>query len=742
MFQLDQTYATREHVLGVPRRFRLVAADVKDGVALVELSEHHVSRPVMIKYDHWVHLYSTVIEPFTDPYFGKNWAPESLPKGAARRLAELDEVLETESIDNSILLHPKALSAFITRIAQKTKVSRPTARIWIYLWLRAGKDTKAIVAKFCEPKPKLQQQSGARRGRPRGECPTSSDVASYEVEKEIRNGLEKHYFKAKLTLSDAYFESLISEFNVPRQLATKAAVQQFFCDAKLLAKYRVPSIHQFRYLKDKMVAARKPPHGSKAPRGKRGRAAQGVFGPGHWEIDATILQVQLVSRITKKRLVGRAILYLVIDVFDDTIVGYAITLESFCWSVAALAIHNAVADKKATLERLDLPLSADDWCGGGLPYTLTGDRAELITDKGSELPRSQLNVYVTPSMCPIAKGGIEGTNSEVKGELRYIDLSGLYEKFRQRRVPDGKDDAALDLETIEACVVETIYDLNHKPLPSHRIPAEALAAGPSVLTRIGLHKWGLEHRGGHMRRVPAFFAQEHLLTRDTATMTTQGLLLDGQVYRADRIDELGWVGRVCVGETIEARVSYYPLDASEIYFRDPGTGQWHRARNIDPAVTQYRWSFYELKSLRSQRTQLRTQAGFMQHSAHMESLERRKDRNAQAKKQTKHELDGQKRDKRETSIRANRDLERRINRQHALDEIHTHTAHAPAPPAQPPAPAPTPTPPLKPTRRGAVKASVAAPSQATSASSDSSDELLTDEMWNTAPVHSSWDGSP
>jgi hypothetical protein len=102
------------------------------------------------------------------------------------------------------------------------------------------------------------------------------------------------------------------------------------------------------------------------------------FAPGSlYQIDATILNLYLVSALDRTRIVGRAVLYNCIDVFSSALPGFAIMLEGPSWVGAMLALDNVCMDKVAFCAELGIDITEDEWPCKGLPTALLADRGEL-----------------------------------------------------------------------------------------------------------------------------------------------------------------------------------------------------------------------------------------------------------------------------------------------------------------------------------------------------------------------------
>jgi hypothetical protein len=69
-------------------------------------------------------------------------------------------------------------------------------------------------------------------------------------------------------------------------------------------------------------------------------------GPGtRFQIDATIADIYLVSSLNRNRVIGRPIVYAIIDVYSRLITGIYVGLEGPSWLGAMMALDNMIADK-------------------------------------------------------------------------------------------------------------------------------------------------------------------------------------------------------------------------------------------------------------------------------------------------------------------------------------------------------------------------------------------------------------
>lgn len=605
MFQINDVYEPDLADEIIKGGVRVVDCHPDRGVALIRTDIKPAQSPFVIPYDEFISRLNISLNKVSDPFEPKSRPMGDLPPAASQRLVDATNVINRIAAEN-VLLKKRGLSKSLRQIADETSISEKTLRRWVYSWLQAGFNVEIIVSHLqadpsTAPRP---QTSPVKRGRKPKLTQLSSGVAAPQVRKVVETHVRRFVLTRKKTRSDAYMDMLLEDFDIPRdQLVTTSSNKGLLLDGELLKKYLVPSRNQFDYICNILSK-----HRSRSRISRSGRATDGVPGPGFFEIDATILQIRLVSRWTKSRLVSRPVVYLIIDVFSTAIVGYALSLDNMSWSVAASAIANALEDKGATFKRLGLPYESDCWPCRHAPTHLTADRAELITNQGQKLAGSGIDVAITPAMCPIAKGTVEGNNAQVKRSFAEIDFPGRFEKIRRRRSPTGDERACMDIEQLEQIVVEVICDLNNDPVASDRIPRDAVECGAYAVTRVGLYTWGLTHRAGFTRSVMPDFTFKYLLKHDRARMTSRGLLFKNQLYTCDRLHTIEWQTRPDGGASFEIDIAYDARIAAEIYFVDPQTRCWTKAMNQDLDVARIGVSFAELEEFEAQKAAVIQQA--------------------------------------------------------------------------------------------------------------------------------------
>jgi hypothetical protein len=528
-----------------------------------------------------------------------------LMSGAEDRLKQTLEVMFPLLGDNRLIFDSGYRGREFKNRAAECNISERTIHRHYYEYLWGGMTELALAGrprkKSLMPVP--QKEGTARRGRK----PSADGNASKplpEVRKQLEHGARANYLFGKHTLFESFNLTLKQHFSKGKQVKYGPGAQRSLEDI-LVPHARRPSLRQFRYicqlLEQKEGKRKRQPGRARFPKPKfllRGRSRDGVAGPGYrFEIDATKLQVQLVSRYGRQLLVGEATLYIVIDVWSGAIVGYAVSLNNPSWALASKALRNCFTDKTEVFERLNLPYTSKDWPSRHLPSRLAADRGELVSDKAGVVPELGIVVEIMPSMCPERKGKVESSFKDIKHGNNFYRMFGRHPKNPGRREPDGKDTAALTLEELEMCIVEIILDLNNEPVPLRYIPADALSTGSSAITHIGLFQWGLDHRPGFTRSLSPKMVFNALLAKATASVTPRGIHFKKEYFCSPRLLELGYTARAN-SRAFEIEIRYDEHSADQVWFCDQISGEWVPATNDNEETRRLRASFLELEKFR------------------------------------------------------------------------------------------------------------------------------------------------
>lgn len=506
-------------------------------------------------------------------------------------------LIDSLKIDDAVLLCRTSMSQLLKDAEKKHGISGRTIRRILYAYYAGGLTELALIPDFEKRGgPGHEQKAGtARRGRKATSPYLKGNASLPDIREKLRSGVEKHYLPGKKKFRDAFVETLKEHFS--RKNADSSEKE---LEAVLVPEEERPTKWQFRNMiriveKEKGKRLAKPGSMRQLPpeRESLGLAIDGVKGPGHrFEIDATKLQVQLVSRYGRTELVGTPSLYIVIDVWSSAIVGYCFSLENFSWTMAATALANTFSNKQQVFDKLGLSNTQEDWPCNHLPTALMADRAELITDKGGGVPKIGIIVEIASPMCPEMKGTVESKFNEIKHQGTYR-IPGTFPKNRIRREKDGKNDAALNIDELEKIVVQIILDINKQPLPAERIPPEFIESGNTDISRIGLYAWGIINKPGFTRTMSNEEYKYYLLTSGIGSITYDGIRFETHNFRPKTP-----MTQLLNEKNKKLGIRYNEHDVSQIHFYCSLTKSWEPAYNDNPNIQRRPVAFYEYRSFR------------------------------------------------------------------------------------------------------------------------------------------------
>ncbi len=123
-------------------------------------------------------------------------------------------------------------------------------------------------------------------------------------------------------------------------------------------------------------------HFQRSQRGLSGHNWMGVAGPGHtWAIDSTIADMYLRSSVNRTWIIGRPIVYVIVDVWSTAVVGFYVCLTGPSWETAKVALFNSVAAPELLGELWGCAWQRTLWPHPTLCFALMCDRGEYLSAK-------------------------------------------------------------------------------------------------------------------------------------------------------------------------------------------------------------------------------------------------------------------------------------------------------------------------------------------------------------------------
>jgi len=477
------------------------------------------------------------------------------------------------------------LAHLVEQILKKTSIERMSAYRYLYLLFENGFDESALF-------PELYRCGG--RGRLR---PTDTRRKNGRKTNAQRLGLEESFEQTGMTKAMrarvlAIYKRLKSPKPVFGKVYTEIITAGFVTRYQQTDLGRVPVLPapgtfpnqaQVRYAirtgtteMERQRARTTAGNFSRNCRPLTGKAWEGVAGPGYcYAIDSTIGDIHLRSSINRAWIIGRPIVYVVVDVWSTAVVGFYVCLTGPSWATARVALFSTFAEQDIVgglwgYEPIRV-LSPAPTC----PAEFMCDRGEYLSQGAQETQRSLcLNMSYNPAYRPDLKGTVEVLHRIVKDE-QFLFLPGAID--RRRIELELRTDSKESAYTLRE-YVQYLYQLfEHHNLfadRSYRLTSEMIAEAV-VPSPAGL--WGYGHAAGIGYR--KIFSNPKLITtllpRDVATVNREGLYLGKLKYESPLILGRQWTGiaRACGARDLV--VHRFPGSTSKLWWSDPVNGGFH-----------------------------------------------------------------------------------------------------------------------------------------------------------------------
>lgn len=294
-------------------------------------------------------------------------------------------------------------------------------------------------------------------------------------------------------------------------------------------------------------------------------------GPGtRFQIDATIADVYLVSSLNTKRIIGRPIVYAIIDVYSRLITGIYVGLEGPSWLGAMMALDNMVADKVEFCKEYGIEITEEQWPSKHLPDIIIADRGEFEGYSPENLINN-LNVKIenTSPYRGDLKGIVERNFGTLNTKLKHKTPGAIQKEFRKRGDKDYRLDATLTIEAFTRIYINIV--LHHNTSLIEKYPVEKEMLEDDILPMpIQLWKWGIENKKGRLKTVDRDVLRLNILPRGKASVSRAGIKFKGLSYSSNKAISQQWFIKP-TARSID--IVYDPRNVNEIYIpHDNGLG--------------------------------------------------------------------------------------------------------------------------------------------------------------------------
>ncbi|EEV6181614.1 transposase [Escherichia coli] len=449
------------------------------------------------------------------------------------------------------------------------KIYRSLNQYWQY-----GQEINALLPayKHCGGSGKYRLSGIAKRGAPI-QLSTPSMVAplgvntTEEDKTKFLLGMKKYALRGKKVSLNRVYEQMLKEF---------------YADELQLAETEhrepaLPSLRSFRYWIKRLVPEaeliRKQTTAGdfeRNRRGLRGSATDHTEVPGScFELDATVLDVHIVSEFNRNHVLGRPTVYCVVDKESRMIVGLHVSMEYASWRAGRQALVNSFTSKKAYCARFGIDIDESEWPCHHIPQRLLCDRGEFICNKPEELAVPLIgHLSIAPPYRADLKGIVEH-RFHILNEKLIHELKGTTRgRHYIRGDRDPRLDATLTLTEVTRLLIDQV--LEHNSSIFDGLAGQTLLLVEASLPPTPLNYWNIhlkKHRHA-LNKADEADIRARLLPVEQVSMTSKGVRLnDDMYYECDREEFEDWkvIARTNGRWKLEAR--FDQDNASFIYVR-------------------------------------------------------------------------------------------------------------------------------------------------------------------------------
>jgi hypothetical protein len=620
-----------------------------------------------------------------DPYAALLRPESTIPENHRQRRDRAWEIIapivESQEGESFIESYRGSLVAEATK---RTGSIKKTIYNYLRRYWQGGQTKNALLPLFeqCGGKGKERNSSSCKLGRPSKLAKTTEISIGVNVDNRLRQsfrrGIKLFYENQKgRTLKDTYQLTLEKFFHKGYKMQDGVLVPV------LPPASELPSFAQFRYWYEKerdltqvQISRQGKRRFNLRHRAVLGDSTQMAFGPGSlYQIDATIGDIYLVSSLDRNRIIGRPVIYFVIDTFSRLIAGFSVSLEGPSWLGAMLALENAATNKVGFCQEFDIQIDEADWPSHHLPEGILADRGELEGYNADNLVNA-LNVRIsnTPPYRADWKGIVE-RNFRLSNDKMIRWIPGAVNRNHERGDKDYRLDAVLDLHQfrhlITLCVLE--HNNNHR-MNWYRLDEFMIQEYVDPYP-IELWNWGVKNRVGHLRTMAPEIIRLNLLPAAEASVTHRGIYYEGLYYTCELALREQWFVKARAEGRRKLPIAYEPRRLDRIYLRLNDGMRLESCHLIDAEKTFKGRDWYEIvdyferQKQSEQASRTRQQQSSAAFHAQVNQIV------AQATEQTEKASTVQSKRSRIQGIRGNRQLEREHERENGAWQLGTEEIH-------------------------------------------------------------------
>jgi len=313
-----------------------------------------------------------------------------------------------------------------------------------------------------------------------------------------------------------------------------------------------------------------------------GKADGDVQGPGDsYQIDASVGDVYLVSQLDRRRVVGRTIIYFVIDTFSRLITGIYVGFEGPSWIGAMMALANMVTPKSEFCRQYGITnVEPSIWPSHHVPRRILADRGELMSCRLGKNITENLHIEIentSPGRGDL-KSIVERNFGIIQAKFRTFVPGYVPQDFKDKKGRDPSLDATLNLAEFTKIIIYSVIKHNYSPIKKYKMSAE-MVTDEITPSPIELWNWGIENRSGVLKVLPMEMVALNVMPQEEVSVTPHGIKFSEGYYTCPTAIREEWFARAR-HKTWKVTVSYDPRDLGVLYLRDPNLPDYYERSTL------------------------------------------------------------------------------------------------------------------------------------------------------------------
>ena len=487
----------------------------------------------------------------------------------SRAMRRYDVIAEAVQKEPEIY-RPRERTALLEEVSERSGICVQNLYKYLGKYWKGGKRPEALADAMGKRGKCRDYTKGVykRLGRKKREG-APGKVLEPEDFRHFSGALREYYYTTdKLTLEETY-ERMLKECYCTFEDAEGGKRK-----AHLKPPEELPSFMQFRYWyrKNKDTVAAVKARDGEGEYQRTGRAVTGFTERKHtypgaaYQIDATIADIYLVKENDRNAIVGRPVMYFVMDAYTRMVTGMHVTYRYPSWADAVVALDNAMTDKDEYCSRYGIELEAGEWPCAQLPTALIADRGEMES-RAADVLVSGLGIRLenTPPYRGDLKGIIEQHFRVINLEMSDLLPGKVKKDFGKRGTRDYRLDAKLDIRQFTRIIIRCVLFYNNTHyMEGYRLEPQMRSMGVLPVPR-DLWDFGLRYRSGALMSLPREKVRFTLLPKEEASVTERGVAFHEMLYTAPEAEQENWFSAARITGRKKVTVAYDPGSTASVY---------------------------------------------------------------------------------------------------------------------------------------------------------------------------------